>query len=122
MELPSKKKKIDGMKSFLYHVLNNLIVDEYRKIKRKTVSLDTLMEAGFTPGIDDTAQLHNISDGATAILLIKKLPLKYQKIIHMRYIDGLSLKEMSIIIGKSENAISVSVHRGVQKLKLLYKI
>src|SRR3984957_2816959 len=39
--------KIDVMKAFLYHVLNNLIVDEYRK--RKTSSLDTLMEKGFEP-------------------------------------------------------------------------
>src|SRR3984957_6244515 len=39
--------KIDVMKAFLYHVLNNLIVDEYRK--RKTSSLDTLVEKGFEP-------------------------------------------------------------------------
>ena len=116
-----KKGKIDGMKSFLYHVLNNLIVDEYRKTKRKTVSLDSLLESGFTPGTDETSQLHNIFDGAKVILLIKELPIKYQKIIQMRYVEGLSLKEMSVIIGKSENAISVSVHRGVQKLRLLYK-
>lgn len=32
------------MKAFPYHVLNNLIVDEYRK--RKTASLDDLLEKG----------------------------------------------------------------------------
>src|SRR5690348_4274314 len=42
-----KGGKIDVMKAFLYHVLNNLIVDEYRK--RKTVSLDALLEKGFEP-------------------------------------------------------------------------
>ena len=116
-----KKGKIDGMKSFLYHVLNNLIVDEYRKTKRKTVSLDTLLESGFTPSVDEVGQLHNIFDGTKAILLVKELPMRYQKVIQMRYIEGLSLKEMSVIIGKSENAISVSIHRGVQKLRVLYK-
>ncbi|PIR60956.1 MAG: hypothetical protein COU68_01975, partial [Candidatus Pacebacteria bacterium CG10_big_fil_rev_8_21_14_0_10_45_6] len=34
--------KIDLMKAFLYHVLNNLIIDEYRK--RKNLSLDSLMD------------------------------------------------------------------------------
>lgn len=43
-----KGGKIDAMKAFLYHILNNLIVDEYRK--RKTVSLDLLLEKGFDPG------------------------------------------------------------------------
>ena len=33
--------KIEMMKSFLYHILNNLIIDEYRK--KKTVSLDNLL-------------------------------------------------------------------------------
>ena len=37
-----KGGKIDTMKSFLYHILNCLIIDEYRK--RKTVSLDNLLE------------------------------------------------------------------------------
>lgn len=32
--------KIDVMKAFLYHILNHLIVDEYRK--HKTTSLDVL--------------------------------------------------------------------------------
>jgi len=41
-----KKGKIDLMKAFLYHVLNNLIIDEYRK--HKTSSLDTMQEKGFT--------------------------------------------------------------------------
>lgn len=42
-----KGGKIDVMKSFLYHILNNLIVDEYRK--RKTSSLDVLLEKGYEP-------------------------------------------------------------------------
>jgi DNA-directed RNA polymerase specialized sigma24 family protein len=37
-----KGGKIDTMKAFLYHILNNLIVDEYRK--RKAISLNALLE------------------------------------------------------------------------------
>src|SRR5687768_7540986 len=39
-----KGGKIKAMKSFLYHILNNLVVDEYRK--KRTVSLDMLEEKG----------------------------------------------------------------------------
>ena len=42
--------KIDVMKSFLYRVINCLIIDEYWK--RKTLSLDELLETGFEPIID----------------------------------------------------------------------
>jgi RNA polymerase sigma factor (sigma-70 family) len=107
------------MKAFLYHVLNGLVIDEYRK--HKAISLDTLIEEkGFEPSIDDSDKLLNILDGKTALLLIERLPEKYKKAMHMRYIQLLSLKEMSLITGETKNTIAVQIHRGLEKLKLLY--
>lgn len=118
-----KRGEITGMKSFLYHVLNNLIVDEYRKRKRKLVSLDVLLEAGFSPdtGESESKRNQNISDGKGVMRLIEKLPESYQQVVRMRYEQDLSLKEISELLGESENTISVRVHRGIQKLKCLYK-
>lgn len=115
-----KKGKIGGMRAFLYHILNNLIVDEYRKRKYKTASLDTLMDNGFIPSVDESSKLYNTLDGKVTVLLIPKLPIIYRKIVHMRYIEGLTLREISIITGQTENAISVRLHRGIIKLRLLY--
>lgn len=53
-------------------------------------------------------------------LLIACLPQKYIKIMRMRYIQDLSLKEISLITGQSKNTIAVQVHRGLNKLRLLY--
>lgn len=113
-----KGGKIDLMRAFLYHVLKDLIVDEYRK--RKTVSLNALIEKGFEPSVDYSDRLSNVLDGKTAILLIPRLPAKYQKVMHMRYKQDLSLKEMSLITGQSKNTIAVQIHRGLEKLKILY--
>lgn len=110
--------KIDIMKAFLYHILNNLIVDEYRK--RKTVSLDVLSEKGFMPSHDHSDRLINVLDGKAALLLIQNLPEKYKKVMRLRYVQNLSLKEISLITGQSKNAIAVQAHRGLIKLKLLY--
>ncbi len=114
-----KGGQIDIMKSFLYHVLNNLIVDEYRK--RKVISLDTLLEKGFEPRDDHAEHFTNALDGKAALLLIQRLPETYQKVMRMRYIQDLSIKEMSLITGQSNNTISVQIHRGIEKLKVLYK-
>lgn len=110
--------KIDTMKAFLYHILNNLIIDEYRK--HKTTSLDVLLEKGFEPSDDNSMRIFNILDGKVALLLIQRLPKKYQKVVHMRYVRLLSLKEISLITGQSKNAIAVQSHRGLKKLRLLY--
>jgi RNA polymerase sigma-70 factor (ECF subfamily) len=115
-----KGGKIDVMKSFLYHILNNLIVDEYRK--RRTTSLDVILEKGYEPSEDTTERLFNVLDGKKAILFIQRLPQKYRKVMRMRYVQDLSLKEMSLVTGQSKNTIAVQIHRGLAKLKLLYTI
>jgi len=115
----AKGGKIEIMKAFLYHVLNNLIVDQYRK--HKTTSLDTILEKGFEPGSgNEFKRLYDVLDGKRALLLIVHLPKKYQKVMRMRYMEDLTLKEMSLITGQSKNTIAVQAHRGLQILKSLY--
>lgn len=116
----AKGGEIVKMKAFLYHVLNGLIVDEYRK--RKNLSLDTLIENGHEPVIENTESESNLNvfDGKIAVLLISHLPRNYQKIMRMRYVQDLSLSEIASITGKSKNAMAVQAHRGLEKLKILY--
>lgn len=106
------------MKAFLYHILNNLIIDEYRK--KKTTSLDILLEKGYEPSVDDSERFFDFLDGKSLILLISKLPPKYQKVINMKYVQFLSLEEMALILGKSKNSVAVDAHRGLEKLKVIY--
>ncbi len=113
-----KGGEITRMKAFLYHVLNGLIIDEYRK--KKATSLDVLLEKGFEPASDTSKQLENLFDGEVAIVLIKKLPKTYQRVIHMRYVEDLSLEEMAEITGKTKNTMAVHAHRGMEKLRELY--
>ncbi len=115
-----KSGKIETMKAFLYHILNNLIIDEYRKRKLKAASLDVLLESGFDPPAEDFSSMFNQLDGKDAMLLIKQLPIVFQKIMKMKYVQDLTLEEMSLITGKSKNHMSVQVHRGLKRLKVLY--
>jgi RNA polymerase sigma-70 factor (ECF subfamily) len=117
----AKGGKIDMMKAFLYHILNNLIIDEYRTRKHKTVSLDTLLDRNAEPSTDDFGRLFDMLDGRAALLLIPRLPKLDAKVMRMRYVQGLSLAEISIATGKTQNAIAVQIHRALQKLRILYK-
>jgi len=114
-----KGGKIDTMKAFLYHILNNLIIDEYRK--QKTTSLDFLLEKGFEPSAGGAGRLFDTLDGASAIILITRLPEKYQKVMKMKYVQELTLEEMALITGLTKNALAVQLHRGLEKLKILYE-
>ena len=114
-----KGGKIETMKAFLYHILNNLIVDEYRK--RKSTSLDALMEKGFEPAEGSQERAFTLLEGKATILLINQLPEIYRNVINMRYVQDLSLEEMSALTGQTRNTMAVQIHRGLAKLRILYK-
>lgn len=109
--------EIQNMRSFLYRVANNLIIDEMRK--KKTVSLEKMQEEGFDPGFDDTGKAEVQFDIDHMLGILKELDPPYRDAITMRYVNDLSPKEIAEILGETENAVSVRIHRGVQKLKLL---
>ncbi|MEY2665120.1 MAG: hypothetical protein RLZZ480_225 [Candidatus Parcubacteria bacterium] len=110
--------KVDLMRGFLNHILNDLIIDEYRK--NKATSLDALLKKGFEPSADDSKRMIDILDGKSAALAITGLSRKYEQVIRLRYLKGLSLKEIAEITEQSENTVAVQSHRGLIMLKKLY--
>lgn len=113
-----KGGKIERMKSFLFHILNNLIIDEYRK--RAPVSLDTLLEKGYEFGTNTQERLIDIADGKAAVHLLQYLPERYQEVMRMRYVQDLSLEEIAHLTGQSKNTIAVQLHRGLVRLRGIY--
>lgn len=116
--------EIQSFKPFLYKVLNNLIIDEYRK--RKESSLDALLETeGVDEGsfsdlqVDPVDQIVNELDAKRIIDRLHELPDMYREVLTLRYVDGLNPKDIAGLIEESENVISVRIHRGVHMLKKL---
>lgn len=112
--------RIEMLEAFLYHILKALIIDEYRK--KKSISLDVLLGQGFDPTHDETARLANILDGKQVASLIAQLPTLYRKVIRLRYLEDLTIKEISIKTGQTKNAVTVQSYRGLEKLKVLYEL
>ncbi len=114
--------EIDSYRSFLYKVLNNLIIDEYRK--QKEVSLDALLEAegvdeGSFPELSESTveALAATIDGRRAFELLKELPEEYREVIVFRFVDGLGPKEIGELIEETENVVSVRIHRALKLLR-----
>lgn len=114
--------EIDQFRPFLYKVLNNLIVDEYRK--KSESSLDALMEKeGIDEGTFDELSENTVEslaatiDGRKAFGLLETVPDVYREVIILRFVDGLGPKEISELIEESENVVSVRIHRGLKLLR-----
>lgn len=93
---------------------------DWRMARLTVEALDSLLEKGYEVRSDEYEKTINFLDGKEVVLLIPQLPKKYENVIELRYIKGLTLKEISLITGQSENTVAVQVHRGLAKLRVLY--
>lgn len=110
---------LDNPKAFLYRIAGNLVIDHYRH--KKESSLDTLAEEGFDPAGDDADSIVGYASGKQALRLLEELEPQYREILTLRYISDLSISDIAEVIGQTENAVSVRIHRGIQKLKQLFQ-
>lgn len=108
-------KEITNVKPFLYKVANNLIIDHYRR--SKDVSLDSLREKGFDRSLTGESEILLQAEHSRAIEMLKSLPDKYKEIIIWRIVEGLTPKEISEILGVTENVVSVRLNRALKKLR-----
>lgn len=114
--------EIDQFRPFLYKVLNNLIIDEYRKAKE--ASLDALMEIdGIDEGTFDELSENTVEslaatlDGKKAFEMLEEMPDTYKEVIILKFVDGLGPKEIAALLEESENVVSVRIHRGLKVLR-----
>ena len=109
-----------NFQAYLYHVLNNLIIDYYRK--KKSLSLDVLAEDGFDPIGSGSAEIVAEAERKELLSHLEKLPPRDRDAVVMRYVDGLQVKQIASILHESENSVSVRLHRAVKKLKGYFNI
>lgn len=120
-----KGERIQDMRPFLYRTLRNLIIDEYRK--HRPVSLEAMAESQeadretfLAPDESNTleAALERY-EGKVALRALAELPDPYREAVTLRYVNGLSPREIAVIVGQSETTVSVRVHRGLKKLRAM---
>lgn len=120
-----EREDIRDTRAFLYQTLRNLIIDEYRR--KKTTSLDALLEdENANPdALLPTDESNTLSaaearlDGAAALRRVNELPDPYAEVLILRYVDGLTPKEIGERINATENLVSVRIHRALAALRTL---
>ncbi|MCD5396494.1 MAG: RNA polymerase sigma factor [Candidatus Pacebacteria bacterium] len=115
-------QKIENPKAFLYKTARNLIIDHYRSYSvKKEISIEEVKE---------TQELVQNAKKKDLLLLeieeiqraLSKLKEEYQDVILWYYLDNLSVEEIAKILGKSENAVRVMIHRAINSLKNHLKV
>lgn len=114
-----KGNTVDEIRPFLYRVLHNLLIDHLRK-KKPQVSLDDLTEDGFDIAHGGRNEEELRIDAKKLLVLLDELEESYRNVLVMRYVDDMSIQEISDLTGDHPNSISVRIHRALKKLKELH--
>ncbi len=114
------KKRFDSSKSslknWLYTIAHNLVIDYYRT-KKKHISFDENKGNANIPRDLD----QKVEEQLIVKSLLQKLPDDKKELLILRYINNLSIKEVSKIIGKKYTATKVAIHRAIKKLREVIK-
>jgi len=111
-------RDIKNLNSFIYVVARNSVIDFYRTRAKK---IETSIEhSGLENKPDENSLLEQQmveSELREVLSGLDNLKDEYKEIIVLKYLDGLSVKEIADILNKSQGAVRVLVHRALKALK-----
>ncbi len=115
------------LKALLYKIARNLIIDHYRKNSlQNNVSLDSSIydySADIASKDQDVAKKTEIIIDTEIIeKKLSELKDEYREALIMRYVDELSIGEISKILDKSKGNTRVLIHRAINALKDLVNL
>jgi len=101
--------------AWLYRMAHNAVIDHYR-MKRTFVSLEDLHQAEVKQedGIEEKLELQIKSQQLRAALQV--LTEEQQRVLILKFIDGLSTREIARRLGKRQGAVRGLQMRALQKL------
>ena len=109
---------IDNVQAFLYMTANNMLVDEARRAKKRTVvSFEDMQEQGFDIEGDDGREQGQKMDAAQVVHVLSQVEEPYRTALVLRYIDELKPKEIAELLGETANVVSVRLTRGIKMLR-----
>lgn len=108
---------INNVKSFLYRVANNLIIDHYRSKEREPILLDEGFERILFYDKDIVKEMNSQEELRAVRGAMNQLQKDFRDVLVFRYIDGFSIDEIAETTQKSTNAVYIAISRGIKELK-----
>lgn len=106
--------------TWVYSITYNFCIDYIRKAKktRKLFSSEEAEGKEVIDEVDDHALLEMELNRLKVVL--DELPVDDKAVLIMKYQDGMSIKDISIVINKSESAVKMKLKRAKHKSQKIY--
>ena len=104
-----------SFRSWLFRIAHNELANRLRdRVRHRTSAIDAHPE----PGVDeDPARLVAEAEDARRVrLAVSLLPDDRRQVVVLRFVDGLTAREIGAVLGRSEGAVRVLQHRALRDL------
>lgn len=104
-------------RAWLFRIAHNELANSLRQRQRRR-HRTTRLEDGPEPMADvDPARLVGVADEARRLRsAVSRLSDDRRQVIVLRFVDGLSAREIGVVLGRSEGAVRVLQHRALRDL------
>ncbi len=105
--------QIANPKAYLFTIARNTLFNEFKR--KKASSLDAIEEASDFEAIDESENIHETTElqdiQAKVEKSIKRMPAKIKELMILRYTEDLTIKEISVVTGRTLSDVKVNLHR-----------
>jgi RNA polymerase sigma-70 factor (ECF subfamily) len=105
----------DDFRRWLFTIARRRVQDELRRRSRRPTELAPQVPEDASEG--DPMGEHD--ELARAIALVRRLPPDQADAVLLRIVGGMDVGQVAEVMGKSEGAVRVLVHRGLRRLREL---
>jgi RNA polymerase sigma-70 factor, ECF subfamily len=113
---PEDGPEASTFRVWLFRIARNVVANERRTRRRKPASsLDAVLGAGLTiaDGVDLEGDAVTRDEAATALQAVRNLPDDRRRALLLRFVDEMSTAEIAGVLGRSEGAVRVLIHRAL---------
>lgn len=113
--MPRFRDEGASFRSWLFRIAHNQVANALRtRSRRRTARLDLIAEP---VGAGDVAELVSGADDARRVRrALASLSDDRRQVVVLRFVDGLSAREIGAVLGRSEAAVRVLQHRALRDL------
>jgi RNA polymerase sigma-70 factor, ECF subfamily len=112
-----RKQQIDNVRAWIYRIAHNKVID-YHRTKKHQESIDDgsskkLHGAWLEGEMDDLFASRELAEA------VRQLPINYQEVIILRFINQMSHSEVAEIMNITESHVRVLQYRALQQMRVL---
>ena len=112
---PAESSEMSTFRVWLFRIARNVIANERRRDRRRPVSsLEDAAELSAPGDVVDTAAAREAISAAWEA--VARLPDDRRRAVILRFVDEMSTAEIAAVLGRSEGAVRVLLHRALRSV------